>query len=140
LVVARFFDSFKITDGAETNEVELAMRNLPKRCMKTVLAPSNEAQINDKSVSGDVLNGRAIRLVTPTYPKIARAAHASGPVNVQVLIDDEGKVIAAHAVSGHPLLFGAAVAAARESEFTPTTFKGEPACVNGIIVYNFVSQ
>ena len=38
-------------------------------------------------ISGGVLNGKAISLPKPAYPPIARAAHASGTVVVQVLID-----------------------------------------------------
>ncbi len=91
-------------------------------------------------ISGGVLNGKAVHLVTPPYPPIARSAHASGAVQVQVLIDENGNVIAAHAVSGHPLLQAAAVAAARASKFTPTKLSGQPVKVNGVIIYNFVAQ
>src|SRR2546421_2123208 len=91
-------------------------------------------------ISGGVMNGKAVHLVTPPYPAIARSAHASGAVQVQVLIDENGNVIAAHAMSGHPLLQAAAVAAARSSKFTPTKLSGQPVKVNGVIVYNFVAQ
>jgi len=91
-------------------------------------------------ISGGVLNGKAVHLVTPPYPAIARSAHASGSVQVQVLIDENGNVISAHAVSGHPLLQAAAVAAARASKFTPTKLSGQPVKVNGVIIYNFVAQ
>jgi periplasmic protein TonB len=91
-------------------------------------------------ISGGVLNGKAVRLVTPPYPAIARSAHAAGAVQVQVLIDENGNVISAHAVSGHPLLQAAAVAAARASKFTPTKLSGQPVKVNGVIIYNFVAQ
>src|SRR5438094_8787698 len=59
-------------------------------------------------ISGGVLNGKAIHLVQPTYPAMARTAHVSGQVSVQVLIDENGNVVAAHASSGHPLLQPAA--------------------------------
>ena len=91
-------------------------------------------------ISGGVLNGKAVHLVTPPYPAIARSAHASGAVNVQVLIDENGNVLSAHATSGHPLLQAAAVAAARASKFTPTKLSGQPVKVNGVIIYNFVAQ
>lgn len=91
-------------------------------------------------ISGGVLNGKAVHLVTPPYPAIARSAHASGSVQVQVLIDENGNVVSAHAVSGHPLLQAAAVAAARASKFTPTKLSGQPVKVNGVIIYNFVAQ
>jgi periplasmic protein TonB len=91
-------------------------------------------------ISGGVLNGKAVSLPKPAYPPIARAAHASGTVVVQVTIDENGNVIAAHAVSGHPLLQGAAVGAARQARFSPTKLSGQPVKVTGVIQYNFVAQ
>jgi periplasmic protein TonB len=91
-------------------------------------------------ISGGVLNGKAVHLVQPPYPPIARSAHASGQVTVQVLIDENGNVVAAHATNGHPLLQAAAVNAARSSKFTPTKLSGQPVKVNGVIIYNFVAQ
>lgn len=88
-------------------------------------------------ISGGVLNGKAISLPAPDYPPIAKQAKASGAVAVQVTIDENGSVIAAHAVSGHPLLQASAVAAARQAKFSPTLLMGEPVKVTGVIVYNF---
>ena len=92
------------------------------------------------ALRGGVLNGKALDLPKPDYPEIARKAHASGTVAVQVLIDEEGYVIAAHAVSGHPLLQAASVAAALEARFTPTRLSGQPVKVTGVIQYNFVAR
>ena len=94
----------------------------------------------ERAVQGGVLNGKALELPKPVYPAIARAAHASGTVVVQVLIDEEGNVVSARAVSGHPLLQAASVAAAREAKFEPMTLAGEPVKVTGVIQYNFVAQ
>jgi len=91
-------------------------------------------------ISGGVLNGKAISLPKPPYPQIARAAHASGTVVVQVLIDENGSVVSAHAVSGHPLLQAVAVQAARQARFSPTKLSGQPVKVTGVIQYNFVAQ
>jgi protein TonB len=91
-------------------------------------------------ISGGVLNGKAISLPRPNYPPIARQAHASGTVVVQVTIDENGSVISAHAVSGHPLLQAVAVAAARGARFSPTKLSGQPVKVTGVITYNFVAQ
>jgi protein TonB len=91
-------------------------------------------------ISGGVLNGKAISLPKPSYPPIARQAHASGTVVVQVTIDENGGVISAHAVSGHPLLQAVAVAAARGARFSPTKLSGQPVKVTGVITYNFVAQ
>jgi protein TonB len=91
-------------------------------------------------ISGGVLNGKAISLPKPAYPPIAKAAHAAGTVVVQVLIDENGNVVSARAVSGHPLLQAVAVGAARQARFSPTKLSGQPVKVTGVIQYNFVAQ
>lgn len=91
-----------------------------------------------KSVSKGVLNGSAVSLPKPVYPPAALAVRAGGAVNVQVVVDEEGNVISAIAVSGHPLLRASAVAAAQNSKFKPTLLSGVPVKVNGVIVFNFV--
>ena len=91
-------------------------------------------------ISGGVLNGKAISLPKPAYPAIARQAHASGTVVVQVTIDENGNVISARAVSGHPLLQAVSVGAARQARFSPTKLSGQPVKVTGVITYNFVAQ
>lgn len=93
-----------------------------------------------KVISGGVLNGKAISKPQPAYPPIAKAARASGTVTVQVLVDEKGNVVTAHAVSGHPLLQPSAVAAARQAKFSPTLLSGQPVKVTGVITYNFVLQ
>jgi TonB family protein len=91
-------------------------------------------------ISGGVLNGKATSLPLPVYPAIARQAHAAGSVTVDVIIGEDGEVVAARAVSGHPLLQAAAVTAARHATFTQTRLNGEPVRVAGTLVYNFVAQ
>ncbi|MGH9945695.1 MAG: TonB family protein [Pyrinomonadaceae bacterium] len=91
-----------------------------------------------KSLSGGVLNGKAIDLPAPTYPAAAKAVRAAGTVTVQILIDENGDVVSAAAVSGHPLLRSAAAAAAREAKFSPTLLSGNPVKVSGILTYAFV--
>lgn len=93
-----------------------------------------------KTLSGGILNGKAISKPSPPYPAIARAARAQGTVTVQILVDEEGKVVSASAVSGHPLLQQAAVNAARGARFAPTLLSGRPVRVSGVITYNFVLQ
>lgn len=92
-----------------------------------------------KQISGGVLNGKARSLPKPAYPAAARAVRAGGPVTVQVLIDENGNVVSASAVSGHPLLKAAAASAARSAKFSPTMLSGQPVKVSGVITYNFVA-
>lgn len=93
----------------------------------------------DGSFSGGILNGKAISLPRPTYPPAARAVRASGPVLIQVIIDEDGTIYSATATSGNPLLRTAARMAACEAKFAPTLFQGKPVKVQGIITYNFVA-
>jgi len=71
---------------------------------------------------------------------MARQIRAQGSVNVQILVDEQGKVVSAQAVSGHPLLTFAAKEAALRARFTPTLLNGQPVKVQGVITYNFVLQ
>jgi TonB family protein len=93
-----------------------------------------------KTVSGGVLNGKAVSLPKPAYPAAARAVHAAGTVSVQVTISETGGVISASAVSGHPLLRAAAESAARGARFSPTLLSGQAVKVTGVINYNFMAQ
>src|SRR2546423_2126702 len=102
--------------------------------------PTPRTPSSSTIISGGVLNGKAISKPEPAYPPIAKAVKASGTVTVQVTVDEEGNVISAHAVSGHPLLQAAAVAAARQAKFSPTKLSGVPVKVNGILTYNFVLE
>ena len=90
-----------------------------------------------RMISGGVLNGKAASLPTPAYPPAAKAVGASGDVNVQIVIGEDGTVYSAAAVSGHPLLRQASVQAACSATFSPTLLSGVPVRISGIVVYNF---
>jgi TonB family protein len=96
--------------------------------------------ISDKvpTINGGVINGKALELAKPSYPAEARAKRASGAVNVQVTIDESGKVIFACALTGAKELQRASEIAAYNSKFSPTTLEGQTVKVTGVIVYNFV--
>ena len=90
-----------------------------------------------KQISLGVINGKAESLPIPAYPAPARSVGAQGQVTVEVTIDEAGRVISAHASSGHPLLKAAAEDAARRAKFSPTYLSHVPVKVTGVIVYNF---
>jgi TonB family protein len=92
------------------------------------------------AISAGVLNSKATTLPEPLFPVIAKAAHASGEVTVEITVDETGNVVMAHAVAGHPLLQAAAVKAARQATFKPTRLNGEPVKVSGVLIYNFEPQ
>lgn len=92
------------------------------------------------TIAGGVLNGKAIIKPAPAYPAIARAVGVSGTVVVQVKIDECGNVVAAQAVSGHPLLRQAAVDAAYKWQFSQTILLRQPVKVSGTVTFNFLLQ
>ena len=81
---------------------------------------------------------KAVKKILPKYPKEAKKTRATGPVAVEVLVDEKGKVIKADAVSGDPVLHEAAEKAALKWRFEPTFLDGIPVKVSGQITFNFV--
>lgn len=90
-----------------------------------------------KRVQGSVLAGQATKRVAPVYPPLAKAAKVGGPVVVEVTIDEDGDVLTARALTGHPLLKDSAVKAALGWRFTPTELDGSPVSVVGTLTFNF---
>jgi len=91
-------------------------------------------------VRKEIINGEALSLPKPPYPTIAKRLGIQGTVNVQVLVDETGKVISAKAVAGNPALKQAAQQAALNARFSPTMIGEQAVKVSGIIIYNFVLQ
>lgn len=69
------------------------------------------------------------------YPIAARAVRAQGEVVVAVKIDNEGKVVSATALGGHPLLSAVSLAAARQARFAALGAAGES---EAVLVYVFM--
>jgi protein TonB len=163
---ARPVGQFKISDGAELDRqaqssaalnrgsnnfaggISTENETSPLENTKTVTPPPPPLVVNKENVkppsnfkkSLGVINGIATNLVKPTYPPAAKAVKAEGAVNVQVTIDEQGNVVSANAVTGHPLLRQVSENAARSSKFRPTLLSNQPIKVTGVIVYKFATQ
>jgi TonB family protein len=124
-----------VTDSSEDEDA-----NLNANTDTDTGTNTNDIVAPGKSISGGVLNGKAISLPKPAYPPIAKQAHASGTVSVQVTVDEKGNVISARAISGHPLLRAVSESAARQAKFSPTKLNGKPVKVTGIITYKFEEE
>ena len=150
----QFIDSFTLREASVTVETEnkttesgvisgpvIISQTNPNAGAQPPPPVSQGSQAKPRQpIQGGVLNGKAISLPKPAYPEAARKARASGRVTVQITIDEHGDVISARAVSGHPSLQDAAVAAASRAKFSPTTLSGQPVKVTGVVTYNFVAQ
>jgi TonB family protein len=127
----RFLRSFKLLaiDRSSEGAVDSYLRKNP--------------EIAQKMFAGNGIpsvEGRAVKLPPPEYPDQARMARASGTIIVKVIIDEEGNVIAAQAIGGHPALQSSAEKAARQARFTPSLEHGQPIKILGKITYNFVTR
>lgn len=96
--------------------------------------------VEKRVVNLGVVTSQALSLPQPVYPQLAKAAGVQGPVNVEIMIDETGRVISAHATSGNPLLRQESERAAYRARFTPTLLSKQPVKAKGIITYNFVLQ
>jgi len=88
-------------------------------------------------VSESDLQSRVITRVKPVYPPSAKKMNATGPVEVEITISEEGLVVEAKAISGHIALRSAAVEAARKWVFKPATFKGANIRTKGVLTFMF---
>lgn len=97
--------------------------------------PSNADE--DQPVVEGPLHGKETTLMKPEYPARAKSQGVSGKVTVAVLVNKQGLVVSARALTGQPLLRVAAVAAARKAKFSPEKLASERSKVSGTITYNF---
>lgn len=139
---SNFGDDNPVREGSTSSTPAIAVKTEKVDEDKEMTAPPASkpapAVKKDVTVSKGVVNGIARDLPKPAYPAAAKIARIAGSVTVQVLISEEGRVISAVPASGHPLLRAAAVQAAKQAKFSPTTLSNQPVKVTGVIVYNFV--
>lgn len=67
--------------------------------------------------------------VDPEYPTLARDTRIRGVVLVDAIIDEQGNVMQARVVSGHPLLIAAALKAVLQWKYEPTSLNGQSVSV-----------
>ena len=96
--------------------------------------PWNGFVVGDKYT---FLNFEVASAEKPWHTREAKSAGASGLVQVEVLIDTNGKVIQAKGRTGNKLLHPEAERAALGSTFNRPTFGGKPARAIGFLVYRF---
>ncbi len=106
-------------------------------------SPSSKAPAKGETaqpIEAGIINDRAIELPAPKYPAEAKKVHASGQVQVKVVVDETGKVISAEALFGPDSLKEAAVEAAKKARFVPAKVGGVTVKFAGIITYDFAAQ
>lgn len=99
-----------------------------------ILCPTTTAENRAK---GYVLNTRVAAIELPSYPQDAQKNRGEGYCFVQVVVNENGDVIAATPESGEEELWAASVRAAVTAHFDPKTLTKEPGKVTGFLVFHF---
>jgi len=78
-----------------------------------------------------------VHRVEPDYPEEARQQRIQGTVALELHINADGTVAAAHLASGPPLLAQAAIDAVKQWRFKPRTEDGRPVRMHTVVTLNF---
>jgi TonB family protein len=125
-------------DAANLSSPPIAFNSAPEPSKEEEKPPSPPVvPSTPQKISQSVLEGIVIKKRMPAYPLSARSMNAFGKVEVRIVISESGAVIDATAVSGHPALRNAAVDAAREWVYKPTTLNGVPTKVETVLTFTF---
>jgi protein TonB len=95
----------------------------PPISVPSVSAPARPTNSGQRT-GGQIQSAQLVSSKPPEYPLAARQAHVQGVVEVLATIGIDGKVKAASAISGPPLLRKPAVDAVRQWTYKPTKLDG----------------
>ena len=128
-----------IQGGLLTTEPHVEPPPLPPQPNKVKVDPPAQPTPEKQIVKlpSQVLTGKAIVRKSPEYPPMAKQIRLAGSISVEIVISTDGRVEAARALNGHPLLMKASVEAARGWQFQPTMLNGVPVRVTGVITFDF---
>ena len=79
----------------------------------------------------------AVSKVQPEYPPFAKQLKVSGSVELQALVDEDGKVDDVKILAGNPILTAPSVKALKRWRFTPFTSNGKPVKALAPVEFNF---
>ena len=81
--------------------------------------------------------GKALKLPKPKLSRKAKKIARKTSITVNIIVDENGKVISAKSDNENPMLKNLIENAAFKSEFRPTISSGEPVKVERNIIYHF---
>jgi hypothetical protein len=104
----------------------------------TVLCRETSQELEVPAViDGGILTEVTKTCQTPEFPADAKTAGLNKvEAKIQVIIDEQGKVIQADAISGHKSFSEAAVNSALKTTFPRSLIAGKPVKVSGLLVFN----
>lgn len=86
---------------------------------------------------GSVDAPKLVSRTSPAYPPIAKAAHISGDVRLQLQIGADGHVIDSKALSGPPMLQGAAKECVKDWVYEPVLHNGKSQPASTVVTVSF---
>jgi protein TonB len=87
-----------------------------------------------------VKQAKLISSVPPMYPALAKNQHISGNVQIDALIDANGRVTTMKVVSGPTLLQQAAMDALKQWKYQPAQLDGKPVAMHLTVTLQFRLQ
>lgn len=88
-------------------------------------------------ISQGVTDGLLIKKVPPIYPRQAMQMHLQGGVQLQAVIDKQGRITSVQVVKGDSILARAAVDAVKQWRYKPYFLDGQPVDIQTQITVNF---
>jgi periplasmic protein TonB len=102
-----------------------------------VSAPPPPTPAGMLHVGGQVQRPELVFNPEPEYPKQAKKAKIQGDVKIDAIVDKDGNVVQAHAISGPPVLVDAALKAVTQWKYQPTYLNGSPYPLELIVDVSF---
>lgn len=122
-VLSAHLDSLELYDASDATKLEPPSDMAP---VATLPMPSQSPQIGKVNISAGVAVGLLVKKVNPVYPAIAQAAHVSGTVVLQAVIDKQGLVKDIRVISGPAMLQQAALDAVKHWVYRPYMLFNSP--------------
>lgn len=124
----------------ENSQTAAGNKEIAKEETKTEPLPNAAESEPSKDASPLVVGSLiefATKRVNPVYPPTARSVRVTGVVRVDVLVDEEGKVVEVKNTNGPGMLQRSALDAIRKWEFKPFVRDGQPVKAAGFVSFNF---
>jgi periplasmic protein TonB len=111
---------------------------LPIACKQTQVPTSPHRQVAPTAgMNSANQKGTLLVKVEPKYPPVAQAARIQGAVVLHAIIAADGTVESLEAVSGPPILYGAAINAVKQWVYKPYVMDGVARRVDTRVTVNF---
>lgn len=149
ITAAGYFAYHGITEAIRKNQAERDRPLIseptppvsPYPASTPLRTPPGKVPASGKTVSGGVLNGKAIELPKPVYSPEAKANRVSGTITVKVEVDEKGDVTSAKVIAGLPFFSREEVEkTALAAKFSPLILGGKAVKVSGLILYRFAPE